>query len=41
MRTKKIGLKKGGARLATGAERDAIARKIQKATNAWAKKTLK
>lgn len=32
---------KGGARLSTPAERNAIARNIQSKTNAWAKKTLK
>ena len=40
MRTVKLNFK-GGVRLSTKAEKDALARKIQKRTNAWAKKTLR
>jgi len=41
MKTRRVGLARGGARLATRAERDATARKIVAKTSAWAKKTLK
>jgi len=33
--------KRGGSRLANEAEKNAVARKIQKDINSWAKKTLK
>jgi len=40
MKLKKIGLRKGGARLATEGEKKALAEKIKKETQRWAKKTL-
>lgn len=40
MKLKKMGLRKGGARLTTGKERDDIARRIKKDVGAWGKRTL-
>lgn len=43
MKTKKVRIPKikGGAKLATEAEKNALARRIQKDMSAWSKKTLK
>jgi len=40
MKAKRIGLRKGGARLATETEKDALAKRIKKDMQRWGKKTL-